>query len=102
MRAGRSPGFEEFVLAHSATLHHTTVLLTGDSHTARDLLQEALLSVWGAWSRIQDNHLAYARTTVVRAYLTDRRRRWHGEMPTAELPEPPERPGPDVATRLTL
>lgn len=102
MGASTGPGFEEFVLAHTQTLHRTAVLLTRDAHAAHDLLQEALLKAWRSWGRVVDNHEGYVRTILVRTYLSDRRRRWHGEMPTAELPERPAARGPDVEDRLTL
>ena len=100
--SGPGPAFEEFVLASTPTLHRTAVLLTGDPHTARDLLQEALLKVWRAWGRITDDHAAYTRTVLVREFISSRRRRWHGETPTAELPEPSPGTGPDLLTSLTL
>ena len=100
---GQGPAFEEFVLASTPTLHRTAVLLTGDPHTARDLLQEALLKAWRAWGRVTGDRVAYVRTIVVREFLTQRRRRWHGERPTEELPEQEDTgPGPDLETSLTL
>ncbi len=102
MMTGTATTFEEFVLAHTPALHRTAVLLTGDPHGARDLLQEALLKAWKAWGRITDDHGAYVRTILVREFLSSRRRRWHGETPTAELPETPAAPGTEVETGLTL
>lgn len=95
-------GFEEFVLAHSAALHRTAVLLTKDAHAAHDLLQEALLRAWRSWHRITGPPEAYVRTILLRQFLSDRRRRWHGELPTEELPEHRTAVEPDSETRLTL
>lgn len=107
------PSFTEFVLARSDMLFRTALLLTRDPHTARDLVQEALLKSWRSWDRITGEPDAYVRTTLVRTYLTDRRRRWHGELPSETLPEQHGSTGttgyaatgtsaPDVETRLML
>ena len=63
----------------------------------------ALLKAWRAWGRVTGDRVAYVRTIVVREFLTQRRRRWHGERPTEELPEQADTgPGPDLETSLTL
>lgn len=56
------PAFTEFVLARSDTLFRTAVLLTRDPHTARDLVQEALLKAWRSWDRITGEDLADSAT----------------------------------------
>lgn len=95
--------FEEFVLSGSAGLHRTAVLLTRDAHAAHDLLQEALLKAWRSWHRVTGRPEAYVRTILLRQFLTDRRRRWHGELPTEHLPERAgSGGGPDPEIRLTL
>ncbi|WP_375486010.1 SigE family RNA polymerase sigma factor [uncultured Jatrophihabitans sp.] len=80
-------GFRAFVEAEGATLQHAARLLTGDHHRAEDLVQTALTRVYLKWSRI-DAPLAYARRALVSAHIDASRRRWWGERPTAELPEP--------------
>lgn len=70
----------------SPALLRTARLITGDAALAQDLVQAALAKAWPRWSRI-DAPEAYVRTVMVRTYLTWRRRRWHGETPTAALPE---------------
>lgn len=92
--------FREFVLAHNAGLHRTAVLLTRDPHAAHDLLQEALLRAWRRWDRVTDNPAGYVRTILLREFLTDRRRRWHGEVPTEQLPE--QAAGDDVPPEAQL
>jgi RNA polymerase sigma-70 factor (sigma-E family) len=81
--------FEAFVQARYAALARTAVLLTGTRHTAEDLLQEALIRTFVSWSRVRDGGAAdaYVRTVMVRLLLKDRRRRWSGEIPHADLPE---------------
>lgn len=81
--------FTEFVLARGDMLYRTALLLTRDPHLAHDLVQEALLKAWRSWARITEQPEAYVRTILVREFLTSRRRRWHGELPTeaTALPE---------------
>lgn len=87
--AAPPPGFREFVLGRSAALHRTAVLLTHDQHTAQDLVQDALARAWQTWHRIEGRPEAYVRQIMMRRFLTDRRRRWHGERATEHLPESP-------------
>ncbi|MEU3597451.1 SigE family RNA polymerase sigma factor [Streptomyces sp. NPDC006798] len=100
-------GFEAFVAARGPRLLRTAWLLTGDVHLAEDLLQTALAKVWPKWSRISGKHPeAYLRKTLVNTYTEWWRRRWRGEVPHAELPEPGRRraaPEPDdVFARVDL
>lgn len=91
-------GFEAFVAARSRALMRTAFGLTGDHQKAEDLLQTALLKVYGRWSRIEDPE-AYVRQVLVRTYCSWWQRRWRDEISTAVLPERPD-PGsaaePDV------
>lgn len=83
---GTAVDLDAFLAARSTALLRTAYALTGDWHRAEDLVQTALVSCYGKWSRIEEPE-AYLRRTMVRAYLGWRRRRWIGELPTAELPE---------------
>lgn len=96
--------FTEFVLSRSDRLHRTAILLTRDPHSAHDLLQEALLKAWRSWGRITGSPEGYVRAILVREFLSSRRRRWHGEVPTEHLPEqsPPAGDVVDTAARLDL
>ncbi len=91
--------FEGFVEARYAALARTAVLLTGDRGTGEDLVQEALIRTYTSWGRVRDVGAAeaYVRTTMVRLLLRDRRRRWSGEIPHADLPDRPSPPA-DPAT----
>ena len=101
--AGSAEGFIEFATSCSGRLFRTAWLLTGDWHLAEDLVQETLGKVYRAWTRRSrpDDPAAYARTTLVRTFITQRRRRGSGERPTASLPEIAV-PETDVALRVTL
>jgi RNA polymerase sigma-70 factor (sigma-E family) len=92
-------GFAEFVTARSAALLRAAWLLTGEQRLAEDLLQTALAASWRRWARVTEagNPEAYVRRVLLTTYLSWWRRRWRGELPTAQ---PPERAGsePDHAT----
>jgi len=79
---GEPPGFAEYVAGQRTALVRVAYLLTGDIHSAEDLVQTALVRVWPRWSRVVQgtNADAYVRKTMVSAFLTSRRRRWHGEV----------------------
>ena len=82
------PGFRAFVEARSAALVRSAWLLTGDESAAEDPVQSALVRVWPRWSRIVDDAPeAYLRKVMLSLFLSGRRRRWHGELPVADLPE---------------
>jgi RNA polymerase sigma-70 factor (sigma-E family) len=91
-------GFDEFVVSRSPRLLRTAYLLTHDWTQAEDLLQTALARAWEAWRRIQGDPEPYVRRILVNAYASWWRRKWNGERPTAELPEPP--PGGHPQTRV--
>jgi RNA polymerase sigma-70 factor (sigma-E family) len=82
------PDFDHFVLTRSPRLLRTAYLLTRDWATAEDLLQTALANAWFAWGRIDADPEPYVRKILVNTYTSWWRRRWNGEQPTAELPEP--------------
>jgi RNA polymerase sigma-70 factor (sigma-E family) len=88
-------GFDDFVAARSAALLRTAWLLTGDTGRAEDLLQTALAATWRRWRQVTaggagqhdtagGNPEAYVRRAIVTAYLSWWRRRWRGELPTAD------------------
>ncbi|MFB6718899.1 SigE family RNA polymerase sigma factor [Kribbella sp. NPDC056345] len=78
--------FEEFARARVGPLYRTAWLLCGDRHHAEDLVQDTLANMVKAWGRIEAPE-AYARTALVRTFVSQRRRRSWTERPTAELPE---------------
>lgn len=84
----QAPEFAEFVAARSSALLRTAYLLTGDWAGAEDLLQATLEQCWRRWSRLTGNPEPYVRQAMLRTFLSWRRRRWTGEVPTRDLPEP--------------
>jgi RNA polymerase sigma-70 factor (sigma-E family) len=81
-------GFTEFVTTHSRALLRTGWLLSGNEATAQDLVQTALMKSWSRWDRLDAAGAdAYVRRVMVATFITWKRRRWHGEVPTEVLPE---------------
>ncbi|WP_329118687.1 SigE family RNA polymerase sigma factor [Streptomyces sp. NBC_01465] len=94
----RDADFTEFTASAYPSLLRTARLLTGDRHTAEDLVQAALVRVYLHWGRSAawESPQAYARKVVVNLYATWRRRSWHREVPHALQGERPD--GADDAT----
>lgn len=87
-------GFREFVTERSPALLRTAWMLTGDPHTAEDLLQTALSRTWPHWTRIRDQHPeAYVRQVMVRTNASWWSRKWRGERPTEDLADAAARSG---------
>ncbi|MFI5954317.1 SigE family RNA polymerase sigma factor [Cryptosporangium sp. NPDC051539] len=70
--------FRQYVEEHLPALHRLAYLLCRDRHHADDLVQDALVKLYLKWDRASTaTHLhAYARTTLVRTFLSERRTNW--------------------------
>jgi RNA polymerase sigma-70 factor (sigma-E family) len=70
----RDADFEAWMSARQPALLRTADLLTGDTHSAEDLVQTTLAKLYLAWDRIRDReHVdAYAR----RALINEHRSTW--------------------------
>jgi RNA polymerase sigma-70 factor (sigma-E family) len=81
--------FAEFAEAASLQLRRTAFLLCGDWHTAEDLAQMTLAKVFVSWRKINRRGAAhaYARRTLVNAYLDDKRLKRSGEILTDRFPD---------------
>jgi len=95
---GAGASFDDFARAEHAPLVRYAYLLTGDRESAQDLAQETLVRVLVKWRHVQAaaSPTAYARRIMLSLFLKDRRRRWHGEIPTGERSDVPT--GPDADT----
>jgi RNA polymerase sigma-70 factor (sigma-E family) len=96
--------FEAYVVAAWPRLLRSAWLLTGNWHSAEDLLQTVLAKVYGKWPRLRDQAPdAYIRAALANTYLTWGRRRWRGEVPTERLPDfvSEDEPG-EIALRETV
>jgi RNA polymerase sigma-70 factor (sigma-E family) len=90
IRAGRQQEFTEFVQARRRHLLRFAYLLCGDWQQAEDLVQTSLTKLYVAWPRLrrEGTEEAYARRTLVRCHLDERRRPWRRELASAHTPEP--------------
>ena len=102
-------GFAEFVAPRRDSWVRAACLLTGDPHTAEDLVQTALVRVWPRWRRIsaRGNADAYVRTVLMNVFLTSvRKRRWREVIAdpgdAAVLDRHPATPASDDAVDLRL
>ena len=94
MRPDQEQAFDEFVVTELPRARRAAYLMCGDWTEAEDLAQQALVRLYGAWSRLE--HAAALRawmtTTLTRLWLDEIRRR--GRRPVVLLSELPETRGP--------
>lgn len=78
--------FEEFLTARLPSLLRFATALTGDPHRAEDVVQDALVRAQRRWRRIAAMQApeAYLKRMITNEYLSWRRRRSSGEVPTAD------------------
>lgn len=70
-RSDPRAGFEEFVVARRSRLRQLAYALTGDWHTAEDLVQVALTKLYVAWPTVRRRGAeeAYCRTIIARSQV---------------------------------
>ena len=88
--------FEAYVRARYAGLCRYAFALCGDWQAAEDLVQGTLTRCHRPFSRGLDDPDAYVLRALTNAHLSWRRRFWHREVPTAELPEVAAGGDPDL------
>lgn len=102
----RDTSYSEFVEARQATLRRIAYAVCRDDARAEDVLQEALVKLYLAWSRVQGTgrEEAYARRIIVNADLDQRRRPWHRRRSSVpvELLDTPATTGAAVEDRIGL
>jgi RNA polymerase sigma-70 factor (sigma-E family) len=83
--------FRAFVSARSVALLSFAHLITGDRHTAEDVVQTALARTALAWGRVRrkDNPERYVRRAIVTVHLNALRRRPWLEQPRDAVPDLP-------------
>jgi RNA polymerase sigma-70 factor (sigma-E family) len=90
MRKADEERFREFARGNATLLRRSAYLLCGDWHLADDLVQATLIKMHRAWPRVTrtDRPVSYARKTLLRCWLDERRRPWRrAERRDGELPE---------------
>jgi len=97
--------FSAYMAARQPSLLRTAYLLTGDRHTAEDLVQTALAKLYLSWDKVQQReHVdGYVRRILVNENNSLWRRPWKKrETTTSELPETPahDADGPDAGHLL--
>ena len=87
-RADLDAEFTAFMAEHMGTLRYTAWLLVGEGEHADELVQQALVRTYGAWSRARTDPLPYTRRVLVNL-RTDAWRRHRREVLTApdEMPD---------------
>ena len=87
----RDADFAAYMQARQPSLLRTAYLLTGDRHTAEDLVQTAFAKLYLSWDRVRDQGSmdGYLRRILVNENNSLWRRGWKKrEHATDELPEP--------------
>ncbi|MDX6279581.1 MAG: hypothetical protein QOH03_652, partial [Kribbellaceae bacterium] len=74
----RDVAFEAYFAARSGAMRGTAYLLCGDWHRAEDLVQQTFTKIYLAWRRIERHEAmdSYTMQTLVRSFLSERRRAW--------------------------
>jgi RNA polymerase sigma factor (sigma-70 family) len=88
MTAASDERFREFAPAALVRLRPLAHATARDAHRADDLIQTTLERMYAAWPRIErtvTDPMAYARTTLVRALISERRRHWWSREVTVEM-----------------
>jgi RNA polymerase sigma-70 factor (sigma-E family) len=90
MDPGRDEEFADFVNGRFTALQRFGYLLTGNWHSAEDLVQASLAKVWFHRKSLRSVSAleSYTRTVMVNTNTQWWRRKWKGETPTDTLPEP--------------
>ena len=87
--------FSEYMAARQPSLLRTAYLLTGDRHTAEDLVQTALAKLYLSWDKVQRQESldGYVRRILVNENNSLWRRAWKKrETTTSEVPDQPAEP----------
>jgi RNA polymerase sigma-70 factor (sigma-E family) len=100
---GTEDEFDRLVREASPGLLRAAWLLVGEWPAAEDLVQTAFERTWPKWTKLADDdqRRAYLHRVLTNAFLRDRRRRWTGELPAAELPQSIDADGADALVLRT-
>ena len=83
---GADAKYTRLIEQHGNALLHLALLLTGNRHDAEDIVQDAIISVAGAWRTAQPkSEVAYLKRSVANKAIDIARRR--RDIPAAEIPD---------------
>lgn len=88
----RDADFSAYMQARQASLLRTAYLLTGDRHTAEDLVQTAFAKLYLSWDKVREQGSidGYVRRILVNEHNSLWRRAWkRRELASEALPERP-------------
>jgi RNA polymerase sigma-70 factor (sigma-E family) len=82
-------GFREWMSVRTASLRRKAFLMSGDWHSADDLVQDTLTVMYANWPRVArgTNVDGYANRVLVHKFIDDRRRPWRRERVVDVVPE---------------
>lgn len=102
MRADQERQFEHVVASRYDGLRRAAYVLVGDAHHAEDLAQLVLMRLHRSWHRVEDvrDLDAYLHVVLVNTARSWWKRQWHGETPTASLPDRPAADGAEQVVDL--
>lgn len=100
----RRSSFAEYAAARRPGLVRLAYALTGDWHTADDVVQTAFARLYVAWPRVRRAGAedAYVRQTILRAAIDESRRPWRRERAGLEGYDHAARSGIDAGDRHDL
>src|SRR5689334_13830210 len=93
--------YEEFARSRLQALLRYAVMLTGDPHTAQDLVQETMIRVQLKWRRVvkADQPERYVQRMLTNAYIDLRRGSWLSRVTLLAEPAEPRQATTDHADR---
>ena len=101
----RDEDFSSYMHARQPSLMRTAYLLTGDRHTAEDLVQTAFAKLYLSWDKVNDRGSVdgYVRRILVNEHNSLWRRAWkRRETTTDDLPDHPHHDDYDDRTGAEL
>ncbi len=101
----RDEDFSSYMHARQPSLLRTAYLLTGDRHSAEDLVQTAFAKLYLSWDKVNDRGSldGYVRRILVNEHNSLWRRAWkRRETTTDELPDRPHHDDLDHGTGTAL
>ncbi|MEU2994799.1 SigE family RNA polymerase sigma factor [Streptomyces griseoincarnatus] len=93
--------FAQYVRGARPALRRNAFVLVGDWFTADDLVQQTLIVLYRRWERLEQHDAlsGYARTVMVRLFISERRaHRWTRELLHDSPPD--SQPAPEEAARV--